>query len=337
MLNRRKSARFFHPGLVALVIAFLSLLFNAYTRLSDIGASCPDWPTCYEQLFMDKTVRTGDMLDYVEVPKNKELKRTIARSLYGALGFMLLWLTTLAWKYRKRQRDRTVQPPLIVALMILVPTVILDMSVDIPFRPLTVMVQLSGGALMLAMLWWIVLREVQFWRPVNVTSFTRSLRPRVVLALVLVAMEITLGGWSVANYAGLACLDFPTCQGQWWPAMDFLGGFVPGYDVVPLVDGQSPDMSAATAIHMAHRLGALITMLYLGWLSLHVLLQGTQENLCRYGLLILIILAVETILGVLQMVAHLPLLLAVLHSGAAVLLLLSVITLYHIVRPPQPV
>jgi len=153
---------------------------------------------------------------------------------------------------------------------------------------------------------------------------------------VLVMVQIALGGWSVANYAGLACLDFPTCQGQWWPTMDFLGGFVPGHDVVPLADGPSPDMSAATAIHMAHRLGAVVTMLYLGWLSLHVLLRGTQENLCRYGLLILIILALEITLGVMQMVAHLPLLLAVLHSGAAVLLLLSVITLYHVVRPPQP-
>lgn len=337
MLNRRKSARFFRPGLVALVIAFLSLLFNAYTRLSDIGASCPDWPSCYAQLFTDKAAHASDTLEFVEAPRNIELKRTISRGLYGALGFMLLWLAALAWKYRKRQRDRKVQPPLMVALLILVPTVVWDLSVDIPFRPLMVMVQLSGGALLLAMLWWIVLREVQFWRPVNVTAFTRSLRPRVVAALVLVVAQIALGGWSVANYAGLACLDFPTCQGLWWPTMDFLGGFVPGYDVVPLVEGQPPDLTAATAIHMGHRLGALMTMLYLGWLSLHVLLQGTQENLCRYGLLILVVLALELTLGVMQMVAHLPLLLAVLHSGAAVLLLLSVITLYHIVRPPQPV
>jgi cytochrome c oxidase assembly protein subunit 15 len=337
MLNRRQSARFFHPALAALVIAFLSLLFNAYTRLSDIGASCPDWPSCYERLFTDKPVQAGHTLEYVGVPKNMELKRTLSRSLYGALGVMLLWLAALAWKYRKRLRDRMVQPPLVVTLLIFAPTVIWDLNVDIPFRPFMVMTQLLGGALLIAMLWWIVLREVQFWRPVNVTAFTRSLRPHVVAALVLVAAQIALGGWSVANYAGLACLDFPTCQGQWWPAMDFQGGFVPGHDVVPLVDGQAPDMSATTAIHMAHRLGALMTMLYVGWLSWHVLLQGAQENLCRYGLLILIILAVELTLGVLQMVAHLPLLLAVLHSGAAVLLLLGVITLYHVVRPPQPV
>jgi len=335
MLNRRKSARFFHPGLVAFVIAFLSLLFNAYTRLSDIGASCPDWPTCYEQLFMDKAAHAGDTLDYVGVPKNTELKRTLSRCLYGVLGLTLWWLVALAWKYRKRQRDRMVQPPLIVALLTFVPTVIWDLSVDIPFRPVMVMTQLLGGVLLLAMLWWIVLREVQFWRPVNVTAFTRSLRPHAVAALMLVAMQIALGGWSVANYAGLACLDFPTCQGQWWPTMDFLGGFVPGHDVGQLVDGQSPDISAATAIHMAHRFGALITLLYLGWLSLHVLLRGTHENLCRYGMLILIILSVEIILGVMQMVAYPPLLLAVLHSGAAALLLLSVITLYHITRPPQ--
>lgn len=337
MLNRRKSARFFRPGLVALVIAFLSLLFNAYTRLSDIGASCPDWPSCYEQLFRDKTAQAGDTLDYAEAPRNIELKRTLSRCLYGVLGITLMWLAALAWKYRKRQRDRMVQPPLVVALSIFVPTVLWDLSVDIPFRPFMVMTQLLGGVLLMAMLWWIVLREVQFWRPVNVTAFTRALRPRVVVALVLVAMQIAFGGWSVANYAGLACLDFPTCQGQWWPAMDFLGGFFPGHDVGLWVGGQSPEMSAVTAIHMAHRLGALMTMLYLGWLSLHVLLRGTHENLCRYGLLILIILSVEIILGVLQMVAHLPLLLAVLHSGAAVLLLLSVITLYHVVHPPQSV
>ncbi len=41
----------------------------------------------------------------------------------------------------------------------------------------------------------------------------------------LLWLQVALGGWVSTNYAVLACSDFPTCQGSWWPAMDFAQGF----------------------------------------------------------------------------------------------------------------
>lgn len=153
------------------------------------------------------------------------------------------------------------------------------------------------------------------------------------LALALGMLAIVLGGWSMVNYAVLACPDFPTCQGEYWPPMDFLDGLTLWREVGIEYEADTLGLPAATAIHQAHRVGALFALLYPGWLALHLLRVGHEDHLCRYGLLVLLMLSFATALGIMAVVGGFELPTAVGHSAAAALLLLSLVTLYHVLRP----
>jgi cytochrome c oxidase assembly protein subunit 15 len=205
------------------------------------------------------------------------------------------------------------------------------------FQPLVVMSQLMLGLAALGLLWWVVLREQRIFRPAVEASATvlAALRPRAMIALMLVIAQIVLGAWVSVNLSALACPDFPTCrQGIYWPDMDFADGFILWRDLGLDYDGRLLNLSAATAIHMAHRVGAVITLLYTGWLALHTIRIGGQGNLCRYGLLLLAVLLAQTALGVALVVAHLPLVLAVAHHALAALMLVTLITYNHVLRTP---
>src|SRR3990170_4588870 len=294
MLGKSKSAKFFRMALSAAFFAYLAVVFGAYARLSEAGLGCPDWPGCYGKLFAPQTAQDIDQARQLEGEKKPDHKRAwkdmTQRYIAGALGLILIRLTVLGWQLKKRKRSQQVLIPLLTMLLVFGLTLAGLLTIELHFKPLVMMTQLLGGFAILGLLWWIALREQRFWRPASASPLLRRLRPRVLIALLLAAVQITLGGWSMVNYAGLACPDFPTCQGQWWPAMDYLNAFTLWRDVGLQYEGKLLDLPSATAIHMAHRVGALITVLYVGWLALHVMRVGFRENLTLYGLLVLLLL-----------------------------------------------
>jgi cytochrome c oxidase assembly protein subunit 15 len=144
----------------------------------------------------------------------------------------------------------------------------------------------------------------------------RKLRSLFWPGLVLLVVQIMLGGWTSANFAALACTDFPLCQGALLPPMDF-----------------SPSLNASgmllspehlTAIHWVHRVGALFTIAYLGWLSFGVMATAGLRNL---GKILLGLVVFESLLGVANVLLGLPLLIAVLHNAVAMLLLMALVVL----------
>jgi cytochrome c oxidase assembly protein subunit 15 len=151
--------------------------------------------------------------------------------------------------------------------------------------------------------------------------------------LLLVIGQVALGGWMSVNYAALACPDFPVCQGSFRPPMNLFDGFALWRDIGLEYEGVLLNLEAATAIHMVHRSGALVTLLYVGWLAVHTLRLGAGSNLCRYGMLVLLLLLAQTTLGIISVLAHLPVAMVVAHHAVAALLMLSLITLNHAVRP----
>ena len=346
MLRSSKSAKFFRMALSAALLAFLAVLFNAYARLSEAGLGCPDWPGCYGRVMAPMSARDVKLAQEAEngpdpaaAAKKAERRRvfrdTVQRYLNGALGLVLIRLAVLGWQLKKRKRTQQVLIPIATMVLAFALVVMALLTIDLQFKPLVMLTQLTGGLTILALLWWIAMREQRFWRSVSASPLTRSLRPRALFALGLIAFQIVLGGWSMVNYAGLACPDFPTCQGVYWPSMDFLDAFTRWRDLGVEYESGVLNLDAATAIHMAHRIGALIAVLYVGWLSLHVLRVGIENNLCRFGLLVFAMLLASVALGVAQVVTHLPLAVAIMHSGVAAMLLMSLITLYHVVKSPR--
>jgi len=338
MLKTSQSQRFFRLALFSALFSFLLIILSAWGRANEAGLGCPEWPGCYGRLFAPQTAQElSEARHYFpRQPAEEErmLKETLHRYFSGALGLLIIRLAWLGWQLKKRVRRQQVLIPALVAVLVLVQVVLGILTIKLQHKPLITMLHMSAGLTILGLLWWIVLREQRFWRPVNAApAVLRTLRPRALLGLLLVIGQLALGGWMSANYAALSCPDFPACQGSYWPAMDALSGFTLWRDVGLEYEGVLLDLPATTAIHMSHRVGAGILLLYLGILALRTIRLGAQNRLCRFGLLVLVLLLAQVTLGIITVLTHLPVVLAVAHSALGTLLLLSLITLNHAVRP----
>lgn len=328
----------FRIALFTAVLAYLVVLLGAYTRLSDAGLGCPDWPGCYGRLVAPTAAAevedAAQAYPTSRVEPAKAWKEMVHRYAAGVLGLLIVLLAFASFRARRKWSRRGLA--LFLVALVIFQAVLGMWTVTLQLKPLVVMGHLLGGMAILALLWWLALREQHFLKPVSgPASVLHRLRPRAWVALGLVAVQIALGGWTSANYAALVCPDFPTCQGQWWPNADYADGFVLWRGLGVNYEGGVLSLAAATAVHMGHRLGALITFLYVGWLALHTIRVGGKEHLCRYGLFMLIALLAQIALGVANVLNHLPLPVAVAHNGVAALLLLSVVTYIHALHPPR--
>ena len=331
MRNKTRPARFFRTALAAAFFAFIAVVFGAYTRLSEAGLGCPEGPAC-----VGRAIAPGAAQDAINKRPTspRAWKDMAARYVAGGLGILLLRLFVLGWQLRRRPGQQVLIPS-ITFLLVFGLTAMSVFTIDLQYKPLVMMTQFLGSLLVLALLWWIVLRQQRIFPSVASTPLTRSLRPRAFAALLLVLLAIALGGWSMVNYAAAACPDFPTCQGDYWANADLEAGLF-GWQADGLAyDRSELTLSAAAAIQFAHRIGGFLVVLYLGWLSLHLLRVGIQENLCRYGLLLLVMISFATALGIMAAVGGLELPTGVGHSVVAAMLLLSTVTLYHVLRAPR--
>jgi cytochrome c oxidase assembly protein subunit 15 len=188
-------------------------------------------------------------------------------------------------------------------------------------KPIVVMGHLLGGLTTFALLAYVALRLAGVGSADDAQAASRS---HVVIGLILLGLQIALGGWTSANYAALTCgLDFPTCQGQWWPATDFGEGFVLWRGIGIDYEGGVLDVAARNAIHMTHRLGALVVFCYLGWLSHRLARRGLRAP----AIMLAVGLFVQVGLGIANVKLALPMPIALAHVTVAVLLLFTLIYL----------
>jgi len=210
------------------VLTLAVIILGAYVRLSDAGLGCPDWPGCYGKLIVPEgsNNQIEEMSElYPERPfeQDKAWKEMLHRYLASTLGFLILMLTFLAWTKKEFINIRLFSS-ILLALVIF--QGILGMwTVTLLLKPIIVMLHLLGGLTILSLLYWKLLRE-QSMSGVFVSEGNKKLLALVVMALVVLFCQISLGGWTSSNYAALACPDFPTCQGKWWPKMNFFEGFI---------------------------------------------------------------------------------------------------------------
>jgi len=312
------------------VLTLTVIILGAYVRLSDAGLGCPDWPGCYGKLIVSEgsNNQIEEMSElYPERPfeKDKAWKEMLHRYLASVLGFLILTLSFLAWVKKEFSNVRLFSS-ILLALVIF--QGILGMwTVTLLLKPIIVMLHLIGGLTILSLFYWKLLRE-QSKNGVFVSEGNKKLRPLVITALVVLFCQISLGGWTSSNYAALACPDFPVCQGAWWPEMNFFEGFILWQGLGINYEGGTLGSAARTAIHMTHRIGAIITaiiVIYVGVCNIF----SNSRYLKLTGIIVLMLLIAQILLGIANVKFHLPLSIAVAHNGVAALLLLSLVTLLH--------
>ncbi len=320
---------FFYTVLATALLAYGTVIINAYARVSLARIGCPAWYDCY-----GRTLETDEDHTVVAAPTYADTpwQARVHPFLAGVLAILIVRLFILGRQWDIQPNRRAVIPAIAFALLI---AMVLP---DVPLfggkvPPWATMAQLTAALSVLALLWWLLMREQRFWESGEESPLTRRLRPRVIVALGFIGAQTLLGGWLNVGYAGLPCAEYPTCHGEWWPPMDMAAGF--NFDQLlgrgSVVTAMSPE--ASTAVHMVHRVGALVVLLYVGWLAWHIFLVGLESHLCRYGLCIMVVLLAVISLGIMAVVMRLPMPLAVGHSAASALLLLAVVTLYHAVSP----
>jgi cytochrome c oxidase assembly protein subunit 15 len=236
------------------------------------------------------------------------------------LGLLVAAIAAIAWRWRARIGR---PPGLATALVALVAfQATLGMwTVTLLLKPAIVALHLLGGMTTLALMTWLALREID---PPPAPAAARALRPWAALGLAVLAAQIALGGWVSANYAALACPDFPACHGHWLPDMDFGHAFHVLRELGVTAAGAPLSQDALVAIHWTHRVGALVTVLYLGALAV----KGLRvPALAVYSGLLLALLLAQAALGIANVLARLPLGIAVAHNGGAALLLAALVML----------
>ncbi len=311
--------------LVSTLLTLCVVVLGAYVRLSDAGLGCPDWPGCYGTLTVPQSEAALQHAQTIypdsPVEHAKAWKEMIHRYFAGALGLLVLAIFVLGWRARK-QIKVSVWLPTFLLVLIMFQAALGMWTVTLLLKPAVVTAHLLGGMSTLAILTWIAHRQLG----VVSAGFEQAgaLRFWMRGALVILFLQIFLGGWTSTNYAALACTDFPTCHGVWMPEMDFSNAFHMIRELGVDAAGKTLELAAYTAIQWAHRVGALVTFVYLGLLGLRLL---KQPQLKKLGLILLGLLIVQIGLGIANLLLHLPLVLAVGHNMGAALLLITVVVL----------
>jgi len=305
---------------IGVALAFTVVVLGAYTRLMDAGLGCPDWPGCYGYLAVPGSADTAAaQARFPQAPleAHKAWPEMVHRYFAGSLALLIVAIAAMS--LRDRAPGRQLKLPVALVLLVILQAAFGMWTVTLKLWPQVVTTHLLGGFATLVLLWLLWLRTRA------VAPIDAALCPHAVLALLVMVVQIMLGGWTSSNYAALACPDFPTCQGQWWPPMDFAAGFDVFQRVGPNYLGGLLESGARAAIHVAHRLGALVVFVTVGTLALRVMNRGPM----RLGLSLLLLLLVQIGLGIANVEFTLPLPVATAHNAMGALLLLGVVTVNY--------
>lgn len=318
--------------LAALLLTLILVPLGAFVRLSDAGLGCPDWPGCYGQITPHHAADEIDAALQANpdgvVSHDKAWKEMVHRYVAGILGLLVLAIFVMAWRNRAHTQAGIGLPALLLGVVVF--QALLGMwTVTQLLKPVIVTAHLLGGMTTLALLVWLWRREGATRSQAAYFAPVRHLRGPITLGLMLVFVQIALGGWVSANYAALACSDFPTCQGQWWPAMDFAQGFTLHRELGETASGELLSLQALTAIHWTHRLMALIVTLYLLWLAARLF---KISGYARIAVMLLVTLGGQILLGISNVVFSLPLPVAVAHNIGAAILLAGMVMLRYKVK-----
>lgn len=332
-------------ALFGVVLCFGVIVLGAYVRLTDAGLGCPDWPGCYGH--WSPVGAQDSPASQAEFPGRplhevKAWHEMIHRYAAGTLGCVIIVIAALAIAARKPKVLGAGFGVLLFGTVI-VQALLGMLTVTWLLKPLIVTAHLIFGMTTLALLWWAWLRLQG--RPSSGADGFGPADLRIgfslaVLSVIVLAAQFFLGGWTSANYAALACPDFPTCQGAWWPPADFSHAFVLWRGLWIDYDGGILSNSARVAIHFAHRLGALaVTVSFLAT-TLFVISRPALAAARPRAYLVLAALGLQLAIGISMVLTTFPLWLTTAHTAGAALLLMAILGLtaqLYALRMPRAV
>ena len=305
-------------------MALVVVVLGAYTRLSDSGLGCPDWPGCYGFLVVPHAAHDVSTAQarFPDAPleAHKAWPEMVHRYFATGLGVAIVLCAALA--VRARGLGLPLRLPLVLLGLVVLQGAFGAWTVTLKLWPQVVTAHLLGGMTTLALLWLLFIRA----RRIDPYPRDGRFRAHAVLALAVVVVQIALGGWTTSNYAALACPDLPTCQGRWWPAADFAHGFAVAQSVGPNYLGGLLEGEARVAIHMAHRIGALVVLAVIGSLAVRLLRAPAWRT---YGAALGALVLAQFALGISNVAFSLPLAVATAHNATGALLLLASVSVNY--------
>lgn len=313
---------------ISIILAMVVIVLGAYTRLTDAGLGCPDWPGCYGHLSLVDTTKHIEtaQLNFPERPfeAHKARNEMVHRYFASSLGFVILVIFILSvWR---RGYNKPIKLPLFLLFLVCFQGALGMWTVTLNLLPVVVMGHLLGGFGVLSCLFLLYLRLTPYRMPGG-DHRMRRFGKFALLGIIVLTCQIALGGWTSANYAALACTELPLCEGDWYTKLDFAGAFS-----VPHADNYEygvHDYAQRMTMHVMHRIGALVTFIYMSWLALGLYKAATANLIKRLCVILILVLGIQVILGVSNVVFSLPIVVAVLHNFVAACLLLVLITLSY--------
>ena len=319
--NPSATARLQALSVLTLFLTFDLVLFGAFTRLTDSGLGCPDWPGCYgtaSPLGASAKISAAQaVMPTGPVSHAKAWIEMLHRYLATAVGALIVMANLLQWRGRRSAGAGSGAGRAWAAFTLF--WVCLQgafgaLTVTMKLFPAIVTLHLLAGIVLLALLTVQSVRLAQAGSGTGPTAVPSGTRSVISLVLVLVGVQLALGGWVSTNYAVLACSEFPQCQGRWWPLMDFAQGFSLWRELGLTGSGSFLGFEALTAIHYAHRLFAYPVFLALGLLVWQLRrLPALRQQAHWLGALAL----AQIVTGLSNVMLDWPLATAVAHTGGA--------------------
>jgi cytochrome c oxidase assembly protein subunit 15 len=303
---------------LTLFLTFDLVLFGAFTRLTDSGLGCPDWPGCYGNASPSgahaEISKAQTETPTGPVTHGKAWVEMIHRYLATGVGVLITTLAAMTWLQRRRGGPVSVLWPIATLAWVCIQGAFGALTVTMKLFPAIVTLHLLGGMVLLALLCVQAVAYQRAGRCAPAARLEARQRGLLMAAFGLLWLQVALGGWVSTNYAVLACTEFPACQASWWPAMDFRQGFEIWRELGKSAAGDHITFAALTAIHYAHRLTAYVVFALLGALAWQFHRGGVLRAQARWiaGLGL-----AQLATGLANVVLGWPLAAAVAHTGGA--------------------
>ncbi|WP_133136871.1 COX15/CtaA family protein [Legionella rowbothamii] len=315
----------------AVLLSLFVVMLGAYTRLTDAGLGCPDWPGCYGRMVLPsaKSSLQEAQTAYPQIPieSKKAWTEMVHRYAAGTLGLLIFFIGFSMLRKRLQGLNLPWHLPAALLLLVVFQAALGMWTVTLKLLPVVVMGHLLGGMLIVACLSRLRF-QVSSLKGVDLPQW----RPWLRLAVIIVFFQIALGGWVSSNYAGISCIGFPICNGVWLPELHFAEGFNLFSSVGANYQGGLLDHEVRVTIQFIHRIGAVVTAVYVLALAVLIMLKARFKYLKVAALAMFLLVLVQFTLGILNVIYLLPITVAVAHNGVAALLLATVFSSLHLTR-----